>query len=131
MKAQKKTIKGVTYFVCQYTNAVIAARYFIPVGKYNRKERSFATLPVLLRAVFEEEGEKETVKYLDVKKTVETYFNQPDIPIQTKLDPEKKPLSEDELFDYLEEIDCGAAWLEVPQSHPCPQSASKKRKIKR
>lgn len=129
MKVQKRTIKGTPHFVCQYTGALIDTRFFVPVGKYLRKERCFATLPVCLRAIFEEEGEKMSEKWLEIKAELEAYFHQPDIPMQQKLDPKKRPLSEEELLEYLEGIDCGAAWLLVPGGQDC--KAAKKRKVKR
>lgn len=128
MKVQKRTVKGTPYFVCQYTGALIQTRFFVPVGKYARKERAFATLPVCLRSIFEEEGEKTTEKYTKIKAELEAYFHQPDIPMQQKLPLAKRPLSEDELIEYLEGIDCGAAWLLVPGGQEC--QPSKKRKVK-
>jgi hypothetical protein len=130
MKTRKVKFEGKYHFVCQYTGAPCSIRFFIPVGKNNRKERCFATLPVLLRSIYEEEGEKFTPYFEQVKIDVESYFNQPDIPLQQKLSPEMRPLSEDKLFAYLEGIECGAAWLLVPNGEVCKPPPTKKRKIK-
>lgn len=101
---QTVVVREKLYFVCQYTGALISKCYFLPVGKKLRaKEGSFATLPILLRFYFEKENEEFTPKFNSIKKTVETFYNQPDIPLAPKLDVHAPPLNEEQLFTYLQD----------------------------
>lgn len=114
MKCQTIDVRGIKYFICGYTGAPIDKRYFVPAGRYNRgKQYCCASLPVLLRLIYEEEENTVSPRFLEIKKTLEEFYNQPDIPLQPELSPEKVPLSRAELFDYLLEMDQGEAWLLV------------------
>ena len=108
------TLRGKSYFVCEYTGAPCAVRYFIPSGKNGRgKLRCFASLPIMLRCIYEEQGNEFTADYSDVKRIVEEFYLQPDIPMAPALPVDRVPLSAAELDDYLLEGDMGMAWLHV------------------
>jgi hypothetical protein len=127
-KAQIIDVRGKRFYVCQYTGALINQRYFVPSGRVNRgKEGCFATLPILLRALYEMEGEQITKRFADTKKLLESYFQQPDIPMQPALPVEKLPLSSAQLADYLVQLDQGQAWLRVPKA----QSVELRQRAKR
>jgi len=127
MKAQVLKVRDRQWFVCDYTGAFLQTRYFIPFGKGLRKKQGcYGTLPILLRAVLEQEG-KERME--EVKKVVENYYNQPDIPIQPALAKEELPLSPEQFDLYVRQIDMGQAWLLVPKGAPI-ESATKSKKTK-
>lgn len=129
MKAQYFSVRGKSFFVCDYTGAPIEKRFFIPVGKYLKgKEGCYATLPILLRAVFEKQGNQRNHLFEKIKSDCESFYNQPNIPMAPALEPERLPLSIDQLSDYLLEIDMGAGWMLVPN---CQMISDKVQPIKR
>lgn len=117
MKPQHFTVRGESFFVCDYTGAPILKRYFVPAGKYlKRKEGCYATLPILLRHMYELWGKDDMKEFDRLKETLQEFYVQPDIPMQPTLAIEKVPLSKDELRDYMLELDMGLGWLLVPKS---------------
>jgi len=131
MKCQVAEVRGKRFFICDYTGAPIEKRYFVPSGRFNRgKMYCCATLPILLRLLYEEEGGRETPTFYKFKTLLEEYFHQPDIPVQPPLPPEKVPLSKSELFDYLLELDQGEAWLHVDNAHEIASAEPVNKKIK-
>jgi hypothetical protein len=127
MKAQVLKVRDRQWFVCDYTGAFLQTRYFIPFGKGLRKKQGcYGTLPILLRAVLEQEGKE---KMEEVKVVIENYYNQPDIPIQPPLAKEELPLSHEQFDLYLRQLDMGQAWLLLPKGAPI-ESATKSKKTK-
>lgn len=119
MAAQTVTVRNKRYFVCEYTGALLTAYYAIPFGKnLTQKTGCYATLPVLLRAVLDEEDGKFTERFQKVKHDCEVYYTQPDIPVQPALPDEQCPLGVDALSDYLEQMELGLSWTLVPQPEP-------------
>lgn len=109
-------IRGRRFFVCQYTGALITTRFFVPTGntKLSKgKEGCYATLPVALRAVFEEEGNQATDRFKEAKDKMEQFFNQPNIPMQQDLATDFIPLQGESLTSYLSAMEMGLAWLDV------------------
>ena len=79
MAAQVVVVRGKEYFVCSYTGALLTQHFFIPHGKnLTQREGCFATLPVLLRAVLDEENGEYTEKFQRIKHDCEVFFTQPD-----------------------------------------------------
>jgi len=121
MKPQVVNVRGKRYFVCDYTGAALDECYFIPSGKDNRaKTGSFATLPIMMRAVYEKEGGT-TEEFNAIKKRAEHYFNQPNIPLHPIIDAARVPLSRTELEDELAKTDMGLAWQKVAKARPVPR----------
>ena len=102
--------RGKRWWVCEYTGCCIFNRFFVPESKENEKHGTFATLPILLRAVMDQEG-GETKEFLRIKQLCQDYYQHPDIPVQPALSPDKLPLNLDELAEYLSELDKGFAWM--------------------
>jgi len=126
MAAQTVTVRNKTYFVCQYTGALLTTHYSIPCGKnLSQREGCYATLPVLLRAVLDEEEGKFTPRFEKIKHDCEAYYMQPDIPVQPPLPEEQCPLGIDALSDYLEQMELGLSWTLVPQ--PAPEKQHRKK----
>lgn len=128
MKPQINEVRAKRYFICDYTGAPVEFRFFIP-GK-RKKIGCYATLPILLRHQFELAGNVETPAFLDIKKRVEAYFRQPDIPLQPELDKARVPLSESELAEYIKELPTGMglSWLLVKKSIDINETGPKKKK---
>lgn len=121
-KAQIVVVRGESFFVCDYTGALTKKRYFVPRGKrLKSKDGCFANLPILLRHHFEENACEFTPKFNDVKRSVEEYYLQPDIPMAPHLDKERIPLSVDELADYMSKLEMGHAWDLVPTEEVGPK----------
>lgn len=130
MAAQIVTVRGKTYFVCDYTGAPVQQRFFIPYGKdLKQKQGCYATLPILLRAVLEEENGEYTRRFEKIKHDCEVFFVQPDIPVQPPLPVEEVPLSTAEFVEYAEKMDLGLSWTLVPKSIPI-ETKPKSKKIK-
>ena len=126
-KPQVVNVRGKRYFICDYTGAPLDSCYFIPSGKDNRaKVGTFATLPIMMRAVYEKEG-GETEQYKEIKRKAEAYFSQPDIPLHPTIHLERVPLSKRELEDELATTDMGLAWRKVKKARPVPRDRSLKR----
>ena len=88
----------------------------MPTGntKFSKgKEGCYATLPVALRAVFEEEGNQATDRFKEAKDKMEQFFNQPNIPMQQDLATDFIPLQGESLTSYLSAMEMGLAWLDV------------------
>lgn len=132
MAAQTVKVRGQTYFVCEYTGALLTSYYPIPCGK-NLAERQgcYATLPVLLRAVLDEEGGQFTERFQRIKHDCEVFYMQPDIPVQPALPRDQCPLGVDALSDYLEQLELGLSWTLVPVLAPLPEKRAKKSKLKK
>jgi len=127
MKPQVVNVRGKRYFVCDYTGAPLSECYFIPSGKDNRaKLGTFATLPIMMRAVYEKEGGM-TDEFKRIKTTAEGYFGQPDIPLHRSIPVEQVPMSKAELERELDNADMGLAWLRVKKSRKVPRDRSLKR----
>lgn len=105
---KKINIRGKKFFICEYTGALISKRYFYISNK--EKVGCFATLPILLRYLYDSVDAKE---FAVKKRELECQYFQPAIPIQPILLIDRVPLDELGLFTYLEEIDKGSAWLKV------------------
>ena len=128
MASQPVLVRGKAYFVCEYTGALVQQMYFVPFGKdLKQKERCFATLPILLRAILEEEGGEYTDRFQKIKHDCEVFFVQPDIPVHPPLPVERTPLSPNEFLEYAEELELGLSWTLVEKAVP----AEKKRKPKK
>lgn len=132
MASQTVVVRNKEYFVCEYTGALLTTHYFIPSGK-NLTDRTgcYATLPVLLRAVLEEEGGKFSARFEKVKRDCEMFFTQPDIPIQPALPADSVPLGTDALCEYLEKMDLGLSWTLVPNGISSSDRKKKKSKTKK
>lgn len=123
-------IRDKHFFLCQYTGAPLKKRYFIPAGRgLKKKEGAYATLPIALRHVYEQEGGA-TERFSQIKTRLEKYFDQPDIPLQPIISAEEVPLSESTLEDYLFQMDMGRAWMDVPKAETVAEAVrpSKKRR---
>ena len=130
MKPTIVTVRDKRWYVCDYTGAPCEKRYFIPAGKLNRQRRGcFATLPIALRWVHDQEGSK-TEEYYRVKKLLEQFWSQPDIPLPPHLPRSAIPLSEGELEVYIDEFEMGKAWRLVPKALPLPEKKRPKKKLK-
>jgi len=122
-------VRGKVFFVCDYTGALITKRYFIPCGKdLKKKQGSYASLPILLRAVLEEEHGKYTDRFQKIKQDCEVFFTQPDIPVATRVDEEDLPLSDSDVLNKMRELDMGAAWFYVEGAETAERP---KKKVKR
>jgi hypothetical protein len=127
MKPQVVNVRGKRYFICDYTGAPLDSCYFIPTGKDNRAKRgTFATLPIMMRAIHDAEGGV-TENYKDIKKRAEAYFNQPDIPLHPVIHAERVPLSGEELAIELAGADMGLAWRKVGKARSVPRDRARKR----
>lgn len=115
MKATNKiTIREKSYFICDYTGAPCEIRYFVPTGRDGKgKSGCYATLPVLLRHQYELQGNRFTTEYGNIKRSVQTYYQQPDIPMQPALPIDEVPLSEGGLALYLTNLPLGLSWTLV------------------
>lgn len=132
MAAQVVVVRGKEYFVCSYTGALIAHHYFIPHGK-NLSQRTgcFATLPILLRSVLDEEQGEFTERFQKIKHDCEIFFTQPDIPVQPPLPADQCPVGSEAFVEYLEVLDLGLSWTLVPNSVAIPKKKkTKKQKTK-
>lgn len=128
MASQLVIVRGTPYFVCEYTGALVQQMYFVPFGKdLKQKERCFATLPILLRAILDEEDGKYTDRFQKIKHDCEVFYVQPDIPVQPPLPTEKVPLTPDQFTEYAEQLELGLSWTLVEKA----ASAEKKRKTKK
>lgn len=122
-------VRGRKFFLCEYTGAPCDVRFFIPTGKQNRAKRGcYASLPVLLRHQLELQKNQWTPEMEELKQRLEDFYVQPNIPVQQPLDPNRVPLSRDELHDYLSEMDMGLAWLRVEGGQTL-ERPSKRQKI--
>jgi hypothetical protein len=103
--------RGESYFVCDYTGALIRQRFFVPDGiDQNGKVGSYCTLPVLLRACYEKGIDE--VELADLKEDLEKFYDQPFIPMQQAL--ATFPIgSQSDLVSYLSGIDKGQSWMLV------------------
>lgn len=119
MKNNALSLRGKKYFVCEYTGGPCATRFFVPTGKLLRgKQGCYATLPILLRHQAELLGGENTEAFRKLKQDLESFYNQPDIPLAPVLLPEAVPLSQEELRRYIEELEMGQAWLLVQKGQP-------------
>lgn len=122
-------VRGKVFFVCDYTGALIHKRYFIPCGKdLKKKQGSYATLPILLRAVLDEEHGRYTDRFNKIKQDCEIFYTQPDIPILPAIDVEDLPLSDHDLVHKMGVLDMGGAWFYVDGAELCERP---KKKVKR
>jgi hypothetical protein len=124
------SVRNKQYFVCDYTGAPVTTRYFIPKGKNGKsKVGCYASLPILLRHQYELQGEQFNEEYEEIKKSVELFYNQPDIPMSKPLPLEVVPLSESELINYMNSIDTGmgTSWFLVPKGVAIEDALPKKR----
>lgn len=126
MKPEVRTVRGKSFFLCNYTGAFLTRGYSFPVGKkLTKKEGIYVSLPVMLRHLHE----TCTPDDFEAKKRVlEVFYQQPDIPLAPVLDLERVPLSQLELDDYLMSIDMGHAWLQVPKALEIETLTTKKRR---
>lgn len=135
MQPQIVSVRDKSFFVCDYTGAPIMTRYFIPVGaKWRGKEGCYGSLPILLRAIYEEEGCLLSERFQKIKRDVETYFMQPDIPLQETLSRDLVPLSESDFYRYVDKVEAGmgVSWLLVPRGVTIEEAkAKKKRKVEK
>lgn len=132
LKAQVVEVRGRRFYVCQYTGALVTQRFFVPTGRLRRgKDGCFATLPILLRALFEDEGNQATPRYARTKTLLEDYYNQPNIPMQPALDVQRVPLSAQQLADYLVELDKGQAWLHVKKGQKIDEHVTRARGVRK
>ena len=115
--------RGTKYFVCEYTGAFITERYYL--GKGRKKTGCYVTLPVMLRAILDNEGQAAFIK---AKALAEEQYDQPDIPLQTALGAEHAPMSTARLCVYLREIELGENWQLVPGSQNIAHYAKVKRR---
>lgn len=119
---------GQRYFVCDYTGALVKGRYSIPEG--DERHGTYATLPILLRAVVDNGADPE--EFMEVKEKVMAHYNQPDIPIQPKLPLRPLGINMD-LAGYLSQVDQGQSWFILPgkemaEDYEPPQEGKRKRK---
>lgn len=120
-------VRGEKFFVCEYTGALLKHYYSIRSGKnLQTEEGCFATLPILLRAVLEEEGGKFSERFQQIKHNCEVFYVQPDIPVQPPL--EDFPLSQNELSEYAERMELGMSWLLVDKASTFQEPKKKKRR---
>jgi hypothetical protein len=112
-KPQIVTLRGKTFFVCEYTGVFIKKRFFIPFGNKNKKKRGcYATLPILFRALHEELDNFPEAFEVE-KKRIMAFYEQPNVPVAPALEDTVIPLDSDEFKTYLEEIEMGSAWLKI------------------
>lgn len=114
-EAQLVKVRGEMFFVCEYTGALVRHYYSIRSGKnLEIEEGCFATLPILLRAVLDEEGGDYSERFQKIKHDCEVFYVQPDIPVQPPL--KEFPLSQNELAEYAEKMELGMSWLLVDKA---------------
>ena len=134
MKPVIVSVRDKRYYVCEYTGAPTSHRFFIPSGKSSRqKVGCFANLPIALRWLHEQEGGF-TEEFDRVKRAMDAFYGQPDIPLAPILSKARVPLSETELDEYMEEMEMGLAWRTpamLTRGLPLPalRPAVKKRKV--
>jgi hypothetical protein len=132
MAAQRVIVRNVEYFVCSYTGALIESYYFIPFGKNLAQQTGcYATLPILLRAVLDEEKGVFTERFQKIKHDCEVFYTQPDIPVQPPLPAEQCPLGTNALQEYLETLDLGMSWTLVSNGISVTDKKQKKQKTKK
>lgn len=130
MKPTIVTVRDKRWYVCDYTGAPCEKRYYIPAGKLLRQRKGcFATLPIALRWVHDQEGSK-TEEYYKTKRLLEQFWGQPDIPLPPPLSRSDIPLSETELYDYIDKFEMGKSWMLVPKALPLPEKKRSKKKQK-
>jgi hypothetical protein len=128
-QAQVVRLRGLRFFVCEYTGALIGKRYFVPTGKKLRgKEGCFASLPILLRA-YSDKG-LSTTDFGSLKKRVLEFYDQEDIPVAPELDIAFLPMSDAALTEFHEDVPGQTAWMRVEGAQDVDEVADKK-KVKR
>lgn len=125
-QAQIVRLRGLRFFVCEYTGALIGKRYFVPTGKKLRgKEGCFASLPILLRA-YSEKGLSPTA-FGNLKKRVLDFYDQEDIPTAPVLNTAFLPMSDAALTEFHEAVAGQTAWMRVEGAQDVDEVADKKR----
>lgn len=102
-------IRNKEFYICDYTGAPINTKYFIPCK--GEEVGCYASLPVLLRHQFELLGDGPSFE--EVKREVEDYWNQPDIPLAPVIEEERVPLTRIELDKEMVKLPMGLAWYFV------------------
>lgn len=125
-------VRGKSYFVCEYTGALLEERYFIPHGKdLKKKQGSYASLPILLRAVLDEEHGVYTDRFNKIKHDCEVFYTQPDIPVLPRIEVDDLPLSHGEVLNYMRNLDMGPAWMYVPGAEKVERPKKKQKRAKK